>query len=427
MTNLQKWMSVYGNNLPRPLSGKADKQWTEYSITVRLPEIGRRVVLENSFPPEIENRIHGLIKEIPYGQIRPINRDDCGDWEEWNSLIEPYIGQNWLEVPWLFVEFYFYRRILEAVDYFNSGKYFLVDPFHFQKTESFRVSLQSINDLLKWLNELRQEKETNKAILGKLLLYILESNRVDLSLWPVKEGVTRQQSARKSQNDYLMVDDVQQALDWFFARKISRLDILIDNAGFELLGDLCMVQFLLEQGIINQAVLHVKPCPIFVSDVIEADVYKSIQLLTEQEGKYKRLARFGGQLGRYMSEMKIRIECDPFWAYPLPFWKMPSHLYNDLGSSDFIISKGDANYRRLLGDRRWDYQDPFPKVISYFPSALLAIRIIKSEIGVGYAKGRYTKMVKTDPQWMKDGKWGTFQFWNGEWGEYDLPSTVRNV
>ena len=33
-----------------------------------------------------------------------------------------YAGKTWLEIPWYFAETYFYRRLLEAVGYFQPGE-----------------------------------------------------------------------------------------------------------------------------------------------------------------------------------------------------------------------------------------------------------------------------------------------------------------
>jgi hypothetical protein len=49
--------------------------------------------------------------------------------------------------------------------------------------------------------------------------------------------------------------------------------------------------------------------------------------------------------------------------------------------------KGDANYRRLIGDALWPHDTPFAHVLSYFAAPLLALRTLKSEVCVGLAPG----------------------------------------
>lgn len=46
-----------------------------------------------------------------------------------------------------------------------------------------------------------------------------------------------------------------------------------------------------------------------------------------------------------------------------------------------VFLKGDANYRRLIGDRRWPTNTPFSDVAGYFPTKLCALRTLKAELG----------------------------------------------
>lgn len=36
--------------------------------------------------------------------------------------MEPYLGLSWLDTPWLYSEFYAYRRVMEAFSFFKTGK-----------------------------------------------------------------------------------------------------------------------------------------------------------------------------------------------------------------------------------------------------------------------------------------------------------------
>ena len=91
--------------------------------------------------------------------------------------------------------------------------------------------------------------------------------------------------------------------------------------------------------------------------------------------------------------------------------EMPEHLLSDLTSSDLVICKGDANYRRLLGDRTWPFDISFDKVMSYFPTSILVLRMIKSEIGAGYSLEKMREVESMDDQWMQNGEWGSVQFY----------------
>ena len=57
-----------------------------------------------------------------------------------------------------------------------------------------------------------------------------------------------------------------------------RIDIVLDNAGLELLGDMCLADFLTASGLADSVVFHGKRLPWFVSDVMEADFEEMLQL-----------------------------------------------------------------------------------------------------------------------------------------------------
>ena len=75
-------------------------------------------------------------------------------------------------------------------------------------------------------------------------------------------------------------------------------------------------------------------------------------------------------------------------ASPLFYYEMPGDLHAELARMDLVIVKGDANYRRLLGDAHWPHETPFADVVSYFPAPVVALRTFKSEVAVGLAPGQ---------------------------------------
>jgi hypothetical protein len=96
-------------------------------------------------------------------------------------------------------------------------------------------------------------------------------------------------------------------------------------------------------------------------------------------------------------------------ASPLFYFDMPGDLYAELSQMDLVIVKGDANYRRLLGDAHWPHETPFADVVSYFPAPLVALRTFKSEVAVGLAPGRAEELARSDPQWLVNGRRGVIQ------------------
>jgi len=89
---------------------------------------------------------------------------------------------------------------------------------------------------------------------------------------------------------------------------------------------------------------------------------------------------------------------------------MPASLRRKLSEADLLISKGDANYRRLLGDRHWPFTTPFDDIVGYLPAPLLALRTFKSEVAAGLHPEQVADLDKNDPDWLINGKWGVIQF-----------------
>jgi hypothetical protein len=210
---------------------------------------------------------------------------------------------------------------------------------------------------------------------------------------------------------HLLADDTPALLDYLTELNPAetRIDIILDNAGYELVTDLALAGYLLASGTAAQVTLHAKLHPVFVSDALNRDIFRTIEfMLFDSDLLTKTLAV---QLRTYLVEDRLRILHHPFWTSPLPAWDMPADLLEQIDGSSLIISKGDANYRRLLGDRHWPMDTPFAQVVNYFPTAVLSLRTLKSEIAVGIDP---RKIPQDDPKWMINGRWGLIQFSIGE-------------
>lgn len=81
-------------------------------------------------------------------------------------------------------------------------------------------------------------------------------------------------------------------------------------------------------------------------------------------------------------------------------------------NSDFVFVKGDCNYRRLLGDRRWEMNTKFHKVLSYFPTRIVALRMLKADMGCGMTVEKTEAAANEDKNFMINGKWGVLQYFN---------------
>lgn len=81
-------------------------------------------------------------------------------------------------------------------------------------------------------------------------------------------------------------------------------------------------------------------------------------------------------------------------------------MFKKLSKSLLIISKGDLNYRKLVGDVYWEPTVPFTQAVGNFkPSKLIALRTLKSDITCGFPEGLAEQISQTDPDWLKVGKY----------------------
>lgn len=405
-------MTIDRPSLPVPdsLRGREFGTFTHESITVRLPDIGRRMLAENTFAPETVARLNRLIDGIPDDQVRLLKDPAGPDAAAWNGYLEPYLGQDWLQAPWFVVETYFYRRILEETGYFTPGPGHLIDPFLYQKRQGLEASRVAIGALSARVLEMMSVAKRADEALAELLAIALWGNQADLSLWPADGEDKPDHQDVAQQQAHTLVDDTPIVLDHMLGRgvKPGRVDLILDNASFELVADLYLAAYLLEMGVAQTVVLHAKAHPTFVSDTLVKDVMEAITYLADRmNGDAAALA---GRLRQQIAAGRLRLTSDWFWTSPLEMWRMPALLRDELVLADLLISKGDANYRRLLGDRHWPLTTPFAAIVSYMPVPLLALRTSKSEVMAGLATGQAEIVTRQDPDWLFDGRWGVIQF-----------------
>jgi hypothetical protein len=327
----------------------------------------------------------------------------------------PYASSNWLDAPWLVTEFYFYRRVAQAFGYFKTG----YDCFHAQK----RLGLEGALSLTQQLAARGEEvyaaatDSTGKATALRFALFAsLWGNKMDLSLWPSQTSDANKAQAFAS---VLEASSVNLLADAFPAvathlssssssssNAPTRVDIIVDNAGFELITDLILADCLLRTGLASKVVLHTKGHPTFVSDAMDKDVHETVEYLASHG-----VACAKDHWTRYLADGRWELHPHTYWAQPFPFWEMPPDVRGDLAGARLAFVKGDANYRRLLGDRTWDLSIPFADVAGYFPCPVAPLRTLKAELGCGMPAEQVARAKAADPKdWMVTGKYGVVQF-----------------
>ena len=256
----------------------------------RHPALIERVRRATPYPPEQQRALDSLVEEITKGVIERLDDGEPGA-ERWQD--EPYYGQPWPDVPFLWAESFFYRKLLAALRHFTPGPWLGVDPFAPFKNAGLAGS--EVDDELAALDRLPElpAEEQDRT----LLLSSLWGNRADLGfqLSAGAEGLGDRVTG-------LVVDDsdaLRQTLD---AGEPGTVCLVADNAGPELLPDLVLADHLLTSRRAATVVLHLKPYPYYVSDATTADTLACLDRMTgasghaAQVGERLRQAVAGGRL-----------------------------------------------------------------------------------------------------------------------------------
>ena len=397
--------------LPDPICSDVPGTWAHSTTTVRMPATARKTLVENDFSPQITACVQALIDEIPQTPVRLL-RQEAPDAALWAGAVEPYLGQDWRKPPWFFVETYFYRRLLEATGYYEAGAGKGRDPFAYQKRVGLLATRPMINAVCErlavWVEQGWQERN-----LAALVAINLWGNRADLSLWPADAGDDQPlQADWEAQEAQTLVDDTALVVRYLGQHQKGRVDFIVDNAGLELVTDLALADYLLASGAAQRVTLHLKMHPTFVSDAMIVDVQDTADFLAAEENE--ATAAFGHRLIAHLIAGRLQLRDHPFWTSPFPFWQLPDDLRQDLSQAQLIISKGDANYRRLLGDRHWPFTTSFQEIMSYTPAPLLALRALKAELAAGLSEEQIARLNVEDPDWLVNGRWGVIQFAEGK-------------
>lgn len=392
-------------SLPEPFNGKDINGWARYSILVRLPEILERMIHDNQFDDEKVSQLYRLVEKIRRGTIEPILDSQAPDYMNWRMYCKPYLGKSWLEVPWFFAEHYFYRKILEILGYFSHRVY--QDPFLQEKRRGYEASQSKILQLIRYTFDTLEHSE-REEVLGKLLALNLWGNQSDLSLFPAKDGDLIDTEFHINLHDEKIIHDHRkQIVNWWQSNPVKTADIILDNAGYELIADLVLAYYLLKSELVERVFLHVKAHPTFVSDATMTDVIDALSYLSRYKDSI--VVKFAQEMMSFIG-YNIFVLDSFYWNSPLVGWEIPKTLAEHFAASDLVINKGDANYRRWLGDLMWPSEAALSQILNYFPAPIILLRTLKSELITDLDPSSIREYERQDDKWMVDGKWGIIQF-----------------
>ncbi|KAI1321344.1 hypothetical protein EDD11_006681 [Mortierella claussenii] len=227
----------------------------------------------------------------------------------------------------------------------------------------------------------------------------------------------------------------------------GRVDIVLDNAGFELYVDLVFADYLIRAGFASHVVFHAKAIPWFVSDVMLFDFQWTLNQLYQagdptassstssssesffnpsDKTEQQALKDLGKKWHSYVEQGIWRVTTHDFWTSCYAFYHLPSlpsaqDLFQDMKQSDLWIFKGDLNYRKLVYDCQWPTTTPFIEAIgplgegnssskdNTIPS-LVSLRTCKADVVVGLKEGVAEKVKQQAENWMVSGEYAVISF-----------------
>ncbi|MEV0731357.1 damage-control phosphatase ARMT1 family protein [Polymorphospora sp. NPDC050346] len=364
----------------------------------RHPALIDQLAAAHPYPPEHLTALRTLLAETLTGPVRPLPpaASDRATWDGWGA---DHFGRSWLDVPFLWAESYFYRRLLEAVGFFTPGPWLGLDPFAFLKAAELDAP-----DLADDLGTLEGTAGLTAAEKTRVLLHgALWGNQADLGF---RIGVAAT-SGTVGPSAHLVADDTTAAVSALTTGR-GTVCLVADNAGRELLSDLVLVDHLLHAEPAERVTLHLKPYPYYVSDATTADLVGCLRRLAAGP---PAAAGIADRLRTAAADGRLDVATHWFYCAPHPYHRMPDDLADTYAEASVVVLKGDLNYRRLVGDCRWPETTPFADTVDYFPAPLVALRTLKSDVVVGLDAADVAAL-DSDPaagRWRVDGRYGLVQ------------------
>ncbi|KAL2015733.1 hypothetical protein VTK56DRAFT_4904 [Thermocarpiscus australiensis] len=394
--------------------------------------------------------------------LTPIRDDGYPDVAVYNKELEQLGNITWLKAPWLFTECYLFRRMSTSFALSQHWKNY--DVFARQKIKTFRSSRPAVLELAARYRDLvtqmrgaqrrhdHHDTQADELLFREMCEVCLWGNATDLSLLTslTYDDIQKLQGAeaRRAAEKNILVNDLGDVYTHLVAAKEEkkgrdrRVDIVLDNAGFELYVDLVLAGYLLSAGLATTVVLHPKSIPWFVSDVLPADFGALLNALAvpraffetpsdedQLQGRtpeklsdkeVEELDFLFAEWSRFHAEGMLVLRPNRVWTGPGSYWRLPKEapeLVEEFRGSELVIFKGDLNYRKLTGDVRWDPTTPFTEAIGPLgPGSglnVLALRTCKADVVVGLKPGEDEKLRQMEGGGGDSGarKWA----WNGKW------------
>lgn len=126
------------------------------------------------------------------------------------------------------------------------------------------------------------------------------------------------------------------------------------------------------------------------------------------------LSQLGERWLKRIQEGSFVIQSHKFWTLAQDYSEMKSiasDLYQDLSQAKVVFFKGDLNYRKLVGDRKWPHTTPFTEALwGFLPAPLCSLRTLKADVQVGLLPGQDNKIQAESKDWMTTGNYAIIQY-----------------
>ncbi|MDE2952697.1 MAG: ARMT1-like domain-containing protein [Chloroflexota bacterium] len=392
---------------PPPIRTDRSNAFARNTMAARIPAILQETLdLNPDYPTGVKDRLGRLRGDIGAGAlIPPLEAEGASDYQQWLRALrqqQDIVGApvTWHKAEWFFAETYAYRLLVEATRYFESRR----DPFAPKKQSELRS--EALWSLVEGAlaSDAAAERQVAQAVVLDLW-----ANRIDLSY-----AASLERGAESAPED-LLVDDSDDLMNYLCRsapvpgqkRDEGTIYVVADNAGSELAMDLVLADRLLHY-VTDRVVLYLKAHPTFVSDATPEDVWIMLGEMKRRGGASAQLA---ARLTANWESARLLFLPHQFWNSSAFLRDMPSELSDKFNAARLVIIKGDANYRRAVGDCLWPADMPFHDVMSYLDAPVLCLRTLKSDPIVGLPSAAIAAdLDRSDPTWRVNGKRGLIQF-----------------
>jgi uncharacterized protein with ATP-grasp and redox domains len=368
--------------IPAYLTTGEPGSFAAFTIEKRLPVILANLATHADVPAG--QALHRLAAEIPEGRITSL---PSAVFDKLNRFIEPYIGRQWQDMPFLTVELYFYARILLAFGYTAATP---IDPFQSIKNTANTQAVESLATITGYC-----DADNN---LTEMLRWSMMGNTADLS----------QQVVPHADQISLLVDE-SHVVGGLLDSGLHRIDYVFDNAGMDILADLLLIRRICERC--PQIVAHVRPYPMFVSDVTMADLEYLIEKLTAS--LIPSACKLGENIVHLLHSNRLILRNSPALGLPVCFCEDEALTHDTFENADLVIFKGDLNYRYFIGDRRWPHTTGKNFFSDRFGRSAVTLRTLKSEVLVGLPPETAAKTSQFEQGWLTNGHYGIIQAFTG--------------